>query len=154
MVNTNDMLQLRRPYKTLSPDICMMCMKHGETVDHLFLHCSLAMGLWHKLFQLTKTDWVPPRSIFDMLSTNFNGFGSSKRDIVLWQAACIALIWAVWQERNARIFKDKARNSENLWDMIHFLASLWAFCSKVFKGIPLNVIHLDWLAACNSNGLT
>ncbi|KAJ9701246.1 hypothetical protein PVL29_006548 [Vitis rotundifolia] len=144
---------LRRPYKALSPDICMMSMKHGETVDHLFLHCSLTMGLWHKLFQLTKTDWVPPRSIFDMLSTNFNGFGSSKRGIVLWQAACIALIWVVWRERNARIFEDKARNSKNLWDMIHFLASLWAFCSKVFKGIPFNVILLVWLAVCNSNGL-
>ncbi|RVW91093.1 hypothetical protein CK203_039951 [Vitis vinifera] len=67
--------------------------------------------------KLTKTDWVPPRSIFEMLSTNFNGFGSSKRGIVLWQAACIALIWVV------------------------------------SKGIPLNVIHLDWLAVCNSNGL-
>ena len=36
---------------------------------------------------------------------------------------------------------------------IYCQASLWAFCSKVFKGIPLNVIHLDWLAACNSIGL-
>ena len=152
-VNTNDMLQLRRPYKALSPDICMLCMKQGETVDHLFLHCPLTMGLWYRLFQLTKIDWVPPRSICDMLSTNFNGFGSSKRGIILWQAACIALLWVVWRERNARIFEDKSRNSENLWDMIHFLASLWVSCSKVFKGIPLNMIHLDWLAACNSIGL-
>ena len=51
-------------------------------------------------------------------------------------------------ERNARIFEDKARNSEFLWDSIVFLASLWAFCSKAFKGIPLNVIQLDWIAAC------
>ncbi|RVW38475.1 Transposon TX1 uncharacterized 149 kDa protein [Vitis vinifera] len=29
-VNTNDMLQVRRPYKALSPDICILCMKHGE----------------------------------------------------------------------------------------------------------------------------
>ena len=29
-VNINNMLQLRRPYKALSPDICMLCMKHGE----------------------------------------------------------------------------------------------------------------------------
>ncbi|RVW27498.1 LINE-1 retrotransposable element ORF2 protein [Vitis vinifera] len=34
-VNTNDLLQLRRPHKALSPDICKLCMKHGETVDHL-----------------------------------------------------------------------------------------------------------------------
>ncbi|RVW16207.1 Transposon TX1 uncharacterized 149 kDa protein [Vitis vinifera] len=142
-VNTNDLLQLRRPYKALSPDICKLCMKHGKTVDHFFLHCSLTMGLWHRLFQLAKTDWVPPRSISDMLSTNFNGFGSSKRGIVLCQDACIALMWVVWREINARIFEDKARNSENLWDSIRFLASLWAFCSKVFEGIPLNVLQLD-----------
>ncbi|RVW98459.1 hypothetical protein CK203_026896 [Vitis vinifera] len=104
-VNTNDMLQLRRPYKALSPDICMLCMEQGETVDHLFLHCSMTMGLWHRLFQLTKIDWVPPRSVFDMISINFNGFGSSKRGIVLWQAACFAILWVVWRERNARILR-------------------------------------------------
>ena len=51
-------------------------------------------------------------------------------------------------EKNARIFEDKARNSNNLWDSIHFLASLWAFCYVVFKGIPLNVLQLDWLTVC------
>ena len=136
-VNTNDLLQLRRPYKALSPDICKLCMKHEESADHIFLHCSLMMGLWHRLFQLAKTDWVPPRSIFDILSINYNGFGLSKRMIVLWQAACMAIIWVVWRERNARIFEDKARNSKNFWDSIHFLASLWAFCSMVFKAFRL-----------------
>ncbi|RVW65135.1 hypothetical protein CK203_035785 [Vitis vinifera] len=81
-----------------------------------------------------------------MMSIKFNGFGSSKRGLVLWQAASIALIRVVWWERNARIFEDKARNSEYLWDFIVFLACLWAFCSKVFKGTPLNVLQLDWLA--------
>ena len=128
-------------------------MRHGESANHLFLHCSLTIELWHRLFQLAKTDWVLPMSISDMLSINYNGFGLSKGGTVLWQATCIAIIWVVWRERNARIFEDKARNSENLWDSIHFLASLWAFCSKVFKGTPLIVLQLDWLATCNSFGL-
>ncbi|RVW83847.1 Transposon TX1 uncharacterized 149 kDa protein [Vitis vinifera] len=34
-------------------------------------------------------------------------------------------------ERNARIFEDKARNSEYLWDSIVFLASLWAFVPRM-----------------------
>ena len=87
-----------------------------------------------------------------MMFIKFKGFGNSKRGIVLWQAACIALIRVVWLERNARIFEDKVRNSGFLWDSIVFLASLWAFCSKVFKGIPLNVLQLDWIAVCNSKG--
>ncbi|RVW26228.1 Transposon TX1 uncharacterized 149 kDa protein [Vitis vinifera] len=151
-VNTNDLLQLRRPHKALSPDICKLCMEQGESADHLFLHCSVTLGLWHRLFQLAKMDWVPPKSISDMMFINYKGFGKSKRGLVLWQNACIALIWVVWRERNARIFEDKARNSENLWDSIHFLASFWAFCSAGFKGIPLNILQLDWLAVCSSNG--
>ena len=152
-VNTNDLLQLRRPYKTLNPDICKLCMKQGESADHLFLYCSLTMRLWHKLFQLAKMNWVPSRSISDVMFINYKGFGISKRGIVLWQNACIALIWVVWWKRNVRIFEDKVRNSENFWDSIHFLASLWAFYSMVFKGIPLNVLQLDWLAVYSSNGL-
>ena len=44
-VNTNDLLQLRRPHKAISPDICKLCMKQGESADHLFLHCSVTLGL-------------------------------------------------------------------------------------------------------------
>ena len=112
----------------------------------------MSLGFWHRLFQLAKMDWVPLRSILDMMSIYYKRFGNSKRGMVLWQNACITLIWVVWWERNVRIFEGKARNSENLWDSIHFLASLWAFCSVVFKGIPLNVLQLDWLAVCSSNG--
>ena len=82
-VNTNDLLQLRRPRKALSPDICKLCMKQRESVDHLFLHCSVLLGLWHRLFQLAKMDWVPPRSISDMMSIDYKGFGNSKRGVVL-----------------------------------------------------------------------
>ena len=49
-----------------------------------------------------------------MMTINYKGFGKSKRGIVLWQTACIALIWVVLRERNGRIFEDKTRNLENL----------------------------------------
>ncbi|RVX04307.1 Beta-arabinofuranosyltransferase RAY1 [Vitis vinifera] len=132
-VNTNDMLQVRRPYKALSPDICILCMKHGESADHLFLYCSLTIGLWHRLFQLAKMDWVSPRSIYDMMFIKFKGFGNSKRGIVLWQAVSIALIRVVWWERNARIFEDKARNSGFLGTpFFHsMVARSWASTSDI-----------------------
>ncbi|RVX16129.1 hypothetical protein CK203_014542 [Vitis vinifera] len=85
-VNTNDLLQLRRPHKALSPDICKLCMEQGESVDHLFLHCSVTLGLWHRLFQLAKMDWVPPKSISDMMFINYKGFGKSKRGNFMFYA--------------------------------------------------------------------
>ena len=38
-VNTNDLLQVRRPFKSLNPQWCILCKGEGETIDHLFLHC-------------------------------------------------------------------------------------------------------------------
>ena len=63
------------------------------------------------------------------------------------------LLAILWRERNARIFEDKVRNLEVLWDTIHFLASFWASCTMFFKGIPLNVVQLDWLVVCSSKGV-
>ncbi|RVW78784.1 hypothetical protein CK203_050945 [Vitis vinifera] len=67
------------PFKVRSFVWLVAHKKHGESVDHLFLHCSLTIGMWYRLFQLAKMDWIPPRSIFDMMSIKFNGFDSSKR---------------------------------------------------------------------------
>ncbi|RVX21214.1 hypothetical protein CK203_002273 [Vitis vinifera] len=141
-VNTNDMLQVRRPYKALSLDICILCMKYGESVDHLFLHCSLTIGLWHRLFQLAKLDWVPPRSIFDMMSIKFNGFGSSKRGLVLWQAASITLIRVVWWERNARILRIK-QEIQSIFETLLFSLLLFGLSIPRFlRGLPLMCYNL------------
>ena len=91
-VNTNNMLQLRRSYKALSPNVCILCMEHEESIDHLFLHCSLTLGLWLRLFRLTKSDWVPPRSICDKMIITYKGLGSSNRGLLLQQTTCLALI--------------------------------------------------------------
>ncbi|RVX22973.1 hypothetical protein CK203_008452 [Vitis vinifera] len=116
-VNTNDKLQLRRPYKSLCPQWCILCKGNGESIDHLFLHCPVTIGLWNKLFKLAGLDWVPPRSFEDMLC------GKSETN---------------------RIFEDKGRSEETLWDLVLFYSSLWASCSAAFRGVPLNVLLLNW----------
>ena len=37
---------------------------------------------------------------------------------------------------------------EILWDLFHFFTSFWAFCIDDFKGIPMNVLKLNWHLAC------
>ena len=103
-VNTNDMLQLRRPYKSLSPYWCILCMRSGELIDHLFLHCPLTLRIWHKFFSLAKINWVSPRSIGDMMTISFGGLGSSVKGKTPWQIAYLTILWIVWQDINARIF--------------------------------------------------
>ncbi|RVX11717.1 putative ribonuclease H protein [Vitis vinifera] len=149
-VNTNDKLQLRRPYKALCPQWCILCKGNGESIDHLFLHCPVTIGLWHKLFNLVGVIWVPPRSIEDMLVISFKGLGNSVRGKILWQIACLTLIWMVWQERNNRIFEDKGRTEEVVWDLIRFYSSLWASCTEAFRGVPLSILQINWIGVCVS----
>ena len=102
------------------------------------------------LFKLAGLDWVPPRSFEDMLVIAFKGLGNSLRGKTLWQVACLTLVWIVWQERNKRIFEDKGRSEETLWDLILFYSTLWASCSAAFRGVPLNVLQLNWREVCAS----
>ena len=71
-----------------------------------------------------------------MMTIDYKGFGKFKRCRVLWQTACIALIWVVWRERNARIFEDKVRISEVLWDTIHLLL-FGLFTPRFLRAFPL-----------------
>ena len=85
-----------------------------------------------------------------MMIIAFRGLENSIRDKTLWQIACLTLLWIMWQERKVRVFQDKGRLEGMLWDLFHFYSSLWAFCTIAFRGVPLSVIQLNWLAVCDS----
>ena len=108
-VNTNNKLQLRRPYKSRSLPWCVLDNGDGESIDHLFLHCHFTFGSWHKLFNLASSEWVSPRSIEDIFIIAFRGFGIS----IIGKTLCklhASLVWFVWQDKNARIFENKKRS--------------------------------------------
>ena len=62
-INTNDMLLLRRPYKAISPNMCVMCGASSESTPHLFLHYSMADFLWNALFGIFGECWVCSRTL-------------------------------------------------------------------------------------------
>lgn len=77
--------------------------------------------------------------------------GSSIRGKVLWKFSCFTLISIVWRERNAKIFKDKWRTLETMKSN-SFLFILLGLLFHNVKGIPLNVIQLDWYSMCKPWG--
>ena len=81
------------------------------------------------------------------------GLGSSIRCKTLWRIACLTLLWIVWQERNGRIFKDKWRTLEMLWDLLYFYSSSFkASFINNFKDIPLNILQLNQHSMCRPKG--
>jgi len=47
---------------------CVMCKKHGESVNHLLLHCNVARVVWSSFSSLFGVEWVMPSSVLDLLS--------------------------------------------------------------------------------------
>jgi hypothetical protein len=62
---THDNLRRRR---IVVVEWCVMCKKHGESVDHLLLHCDVARVVWSFFYSLFGVEWVMPSSVLDLLS--------------------------------------------------------------------------------------
>ena len=82
----------------------MLCLKSSESTDHIFLHYTTTLALWQRLFCLANLDCIPPRR-----HDGNDGylFGNLQKGKILWWMAILSLIWFIWLERNARIFKDR-----------------------------------------------
>ncbi|RVW85256.1 hypothetical protein CK203_046581 [Vitis vinifera] len=74
-----------------------------ETIDHLFLHCLITLGLWHKIFSQAGMEWVQPSSICDMLVISFKCLGILL-EARLFGGSRLFLSCGLCGERNARIF--------------------------------------------------
>jgi hypothetical protein len=49
-------------------DWCCMCKQHGESVNHLLLHCEVARALWSMVFSIFAVTWVMPRAVVELLA--------------------------------------------------------------------------------------
>ena len=88
-----------------------------------------------------------------MMFISYRGLGNTNKSKVLWKLACLALMWVVPRKRYARIFWYKASSLGDLWDIIYFLTSFWTSCATTFRDVTLNLIQLDWMSMCSSNGV-
>lgn len=56
-------------------------------------------------------------------------------------------------ERNARVFKDRVWEIEDIYEKAKFSASLWASTDKSFKHFPFPLIIYDWKDVLDPNGI-
>lgn len=66
-LNTYHVLQKRNAYLAISPNWCLLCKMDCENLDHLFLHCSLAVELFIQVFKEFGLSLAWPRRCEAML---------------------------------------------------------------------------------------
>jgi len=112
---------LRRVLTQEDPRSCVMCGHEEETATHLFLHCEVAWSFWRLLLDWLGINFVTPQNLFTHFVCWSNGANSrrvKKAYWLIWHAA----LWSLWNERNARIFKNQFKNV----DEVKALAWCWA----------------------------
>ena len=134
-INTNDMLQVRRPLKAISPYIRVMCGASSKSTPHLILHCSMADFLWNALFGIFGECWVCPKALDQFLLTSFTGFGRRKEAKSLLQYT--VYVWCIWLERNSCNFNGKYSDKHVLWIRIWHWAFTWCKMHDLFRGVSL-----------------
>ena len=105
-----------------------MCKCNGESIDHLFLHCPVALELWDMIFGLFGVCWVMPMSVIGLFACWQGRFGHYCNGDI-WKVIPLCLIWCIWKERNSRSFEDIERSMPDLkllfFRSLHDWFSVW-----------------------------
>jgi hypothetical protein len=108
--------------------------RSGESVDHLFLYCSMALDLLALVFSMFGMQWVMPRTVLEL----FSGWLGRHNSLLVWKMVPHCLVWCLWRERNARHFEDSKHTTNAL--KLFFFHTLfdWVVGSGAFS------IHFIW----------
>lgn len=75
--------------------------------------------------------------------TRFVGYGKEKDKRILWQCTVFCVLWFLWMEQNARIFRDQFPFNYLLKDRMVFLPALWCKVWSSFTGVSLPHVTRD-----------
>ena len=123
---------------------CYMCECNSESVDHLFLHCLVAMDLWSMVLGLFGVSWVIPKSVVGLLACWQGRFGCHWNDHI-WIIVPHCLVWCLWREKSSRCFEDNERSISDL--KLFFFRTLVDWLSALQNQSYSS--FLDFLDFCN-----
>jgi len=102
-IPTRSNLAFRHILANGDPSVCVLCGQGEETTSHLFLHCDVAVLIWRKVMDWLDINFITPRNLF-MHFVCWSEACNSRRLLKAFWLIWHAVIWAIWKERNARIF--------------------------------------------------
>ncbi|KAF8108927.1 hypothetical protein N665_0104s0237 [Sinapis alba] len=97
--------------------VCVLCNSANESHDHLFFQCSFAVAIWdcfcgrYMAFRPSSLDSVAA------LCQQIHGPHAQRATVILKLLSQI-IVYNLWRERNARIFRDLSITQEAFFRII------------------------------------
>ena len=89
------------------PSICIMCKEDNETVEHLFINCTVwKLVAEHVCLHFNLHGFISQHSLVDML---LDWLGKISKISSYYQLP-FYMMWTLWKVRNKMIFEDEKRN--------------------------------------------
>ena len=118
--------------------MCVLCDSDEETATHLFTGCVYMAEIWSRIEAWCRLSPTLIFQVSDLLKTP-DLQNCSKLNRYILRGIIITTIWAVWSERNDRIFKDKRHRAVNIVATIKSTSYFWIRNRSRFKNIDRNV---------------
>ena len=104
-ISTVDNFRRRGLTTSSISDTCVMCHIKEESVNHLFLHCEVAVGVWGHFIGRCGVAWCCPEKIAvaaeSWMGWHFLGSGRT-----LWMMVPFAILWSIWRENDRILWGD------------------------------------------------
>ncbi|XP_071739584.1 uncharacterized protein [Rutidosis leptorrhynchoides] len=122
--------------------MCVFCNQCMDSHEHMFFKCSYPSLVWHRMCALIQLDMVDDWKLCrDVLIPVANRNSST---VVVAKLCYAATVYFIWQERNNRVFKRKAKSVEQLFEMIISNVRL-KLMSILFKdSARVHQLKVDW----------
>ncbi|XP_072087364.1 uncharacterized protein [Arachis hypogaea] len=105
-------------------NLCVLCCKSVESAAHLFIGCEITWQVWCAwLFALGRI-WTMPGTLKQHFESWTNA-SSRKNERRRWLIRFFAVIWAIWLERNGRVFNNKGLGVMEIINRSFMLSDEW-----------------------------
>ncbi|XP_071695526.1 uncharacterized protein [Rutidosis leptorrhynchoides] len=102
--------------RTNSVLLCVFCNQCMDSHEHLFFKCSFSGLVWRRMWSLIRLDMVDEWQLCRDILIPVASRNSSM--VVVAKLCYAATVYFIWQERNNRVFKRKAKSVEQLFELI------------------------------------
>ncbi|XP_060180628.1 uncharacterized protein LOC132610345 [Lycium barbarum] len=105
---------------------CCLCQMHDETREHLFVQCEFTKKVWRRVGQWMQMQYYNPVNWGQDQQWLIHNLKGKSRKAQIFKLVCTEATYAIWIERNARIFEKHSRTWEPIAKEVMYVACVRA----------------------------